>query len=775
MKSVCKRLTAYLLCVVLLVTSLSVMSVSAISTASASDAPILAYVPLDNRPVVYQRVQMAAGAAGFDIRLPDEELFVTKLDGQGGTGIKGSQHGDGAAIMDWLDQMEKDGCNTYIIHLDQMFSGGLVGSRHPDSETITAEELDIMERLLKISNDPSNKVYYIDIVMRLASTASYKGYESAQYSALREWGAIDRYIMNTSGFYTSDYDASVQQLNAIHTNYRKGTDGSTIAYNTSALTEANVKEYLAFRKRKMMLMNMMIQNIGTNSAYLVGVDDSTPNKNIQWNELAFLDARAEVMGLDYVRMSDTDSIGLMAVARCVNDYYGVRPRVQVRYYGNKADANDDYGNDTLRKSVDDHILCLNADSVSSNADIEVLVLTQPDSSYKDQTYKDNIDALVKKANSNISNHIPTIVIEVSEVYGDAWGNGSKNLQDELLNNVEIGRLMGYSNWNTVGNSIGIALGMGVARYSYLDYEENITAESHNWHLQSLTYAFVKDISYNARNKLNTWHSYAKSSFHYWLVKTKGWYDNNFFLDQTAGTVNNMDSYDGKSDGNVTSGRAYINKALEDFMRGNAKSYVGSTYTAPTATADYIVNKLLDDQIYTNFNRTVQTADIGTIKLSDFYFPWDRHFEIYFTVTATVENEHTYYSNQKNWTDADGNATNVLWRVPTAQTAKTFKAHATEQYSAVASLKDASGNTPSDTAYVGTGYTVSINSVTYIAVVKADVNGDGLIKTNDVRAVMMHVLGQSKLSTAQQAAANVHTDNLAITSTDARQLLQMTLR
>ncbi len=769
MKHLWKRAVACLLCAAMMIVPVSG------ETSTGTEAPILAYVPLDNRPVVYQRVEMAAGAAGFDIRLPDEELFMTKLDGQGGTGVNGSQHGDGAAIMDWLEQMETNGCNTYIIHLDQMFSGGLVGSRHPDSETITDEELDIMERLLALSNDPSNKVYYIDIVMRLASTASYKGYESAQYSALRSWGAEDRYIMSTTDFYTTDYEASVAQLEEIHANYRIGADGSTIAYDTSALTEANVNEYLAFRKRKMMLMNMMIQYIGTNSAYLVGVDDSTPNKNIQWNELAFLDARADVMDLDYVRMSDTDSIGLMAVARCANDYYGVRPKVQVRYYGNKADANDDYGNDTLRESVDDHIACLNAASVDSGADVEVLVLTQPDSSYSDQTYKDNIDALVAKANSNISSHIPTIVIEVSEVYGDAWGNGSKNLQDELLNNVEIGRLMGYSNWNTVGNSIGIALGMGVARYTYLDYEENITEESHIWQLQSLTYAFVKDVSYNARNKLNTWHSYAKSSFHYWLVKTKGWYDNNFFLDQTAGTVNNMDSYDGKSDGNVTAGRAYINQALEDFMRGNAKSYVGSAYEAPTATADYIVNKLLDDQLYTNLNRTVQTADIGTIELSNFRFPWDRHFEIYFDVTATLEgNGHTYYSNQKNWTDSDGNTANVLWRVPVAQTVQTFKTHATEQYGSV-TLTDANGGTPVSSAFVGTGYQVTISGVTYTAIVKADVNGDATITSADVRDVMRHVLGQSTLTTAQQAAANVHTDKLQINSTDARQILQMVLR
>ncbi len=770
MKSSFHRFTALLMCAVMLLT---VVPYTAATVSAASTAPIMAYVPLDNRPVVFQRVEMTAGAAGFDIRVPDESLFMTKLDGQGGTGINGSQHGDGMAIMDWLDEQEAEGCNTYIIHLDQMFSGGLVGSRHPDSATVTDQELNIMERLIALSNDPQNKVYFIDIVMRLASTGSYKGYELAQYNALREWGAKDRYVMNASSFSTTDYDTSVNLIDQIAANYRKDPNGSTIAYNTSALTSANVNEYLSFRKRKLTLMNMMIQRMAPGTTYLVGVDDSSPNKNIQWNELMFIDARAKAMGHDYTRMSDTDSIGMMAVARCVNDHYGVRPKVQVRYFGNGADKTDDYGTDTLRENVDSHIECLNARSVSSNADIEVLVLTQPDSSYTDASYSTNIDSLINQANANIAAHVPTIIIEVSEQYIDAWGNGYKNLQDELLNKVEIGRLMGYSNWNTVGNSLGIALGMGVARYTYLDYEEAITSESHSWHLKNLTYALVKDISYNARNKLNTWHHYATNSFHYWLDKTRAWYDANFFLDKTSGTVNNMDSYDGKSDGNVTAGRQYINKALEAFMRGKGGSYV-SGYQTFTANADYIVNLLMGDQVYTNFNRTVQTADIGTITLSGFRFPWDRHFEIWFDVSATCDNTHTYY--QKGvWTGEEGTTVNVLWRVPVAQSVSAFKTNANECFSASISVKDLSGATAASTALVGTGYTVTIGSETYIAVVKADVDGDARVKSSDVRDVMQYVLGAETLTTAQQAAANVHTDNASITSTDARRILQLSLR
>ena len=367
----------------------------------------------------------------------------------------------------------------------------------------------------------------------------------------------------------------------------------------------------------------------------------------------------------------------------------------------------------------------------------------------------------------MKNDVPTIVLEVSEVYIDAWGNGYKNLQDELINNVEIGKLLGYSNWNTVGNSTGIALGMGVARYTYLKYEENISAESHDWHLQSLTYAYVKDISYNARNKLNTWHSYAKSAFHYWLSKHIGWYDNNFWLtNPSIPEADNMDNYDGKADGNATMGRNRLNTALEDFMRGNGSKHLPNAESFD-ANADTITARLKGDEMYTNLNRAVQTAKIGTITLSNFRFPWDRHFEIYFDVSGSFTSARTYYNKVDT----------LIHRVPTKQTASDFKAHAAEQYGvSTVVVRNKNGITIGNNDLVGTGYAVTLgsDSTTYAAVVYAETDGDGKITTSDVRQVVQYVLDVETFSAAQKAAADVD-GNAKISSTDARRILQLALR
>ena len=123
MKHLFKRVTACLLCVAMLVIPMQLSPVAA----EAAEKTVLAYVPLDDRPVVVDRVVYGAGSAGFDIVLPpDASWYQTHLDNQlvnkDNPDTKYTderQVGNGAAIMDWLEEMEASGCDHYIIHLDQ--------------------------------------------------------------------------------------------------------------------------------------------------------------------------------------------------------------------------------------------------------------------------------------------------------------------------------------------------------------------------------------------------------------------------------------------------------------------------------------------------------------------------------------------------------------------------------------------------------------------------------------------------------------------------------
>ncbi len=768
-----KRMLSALLALVMIVTALAVAPIG-VSAEVSSDMPLLAFVPLDNRPVCTDRVLYQARSAGFDLRLPDEDLYRTYLDGQG-VNANGTQHGDGTKIMDWLEQMDKQGCDYFIIHLDQMFSGGLVGSRYPDTTAVTSVESNIIDRLIVLTNDGNNHVYFVDTVMRLASTGGYKGYVQGEYGSFREYAALPRKQLDTAGFRTADYNTSVGQLDAIVAGYQTAPSGDWIGYYTgertdwmAPLTQDMVNEYHAFRRRKLDLLNLMMQFGNRTATYIVGVDDSSPNVTIQTNEINFIKARMEALGYDYYLFADTDSLGMMALARCVADHYNDPTKVKVRYYGSKIDvAADSYDFGTLRTNVSSHLACANAAVVDNDADMELLVLTKADTTVKstgaeDTKYTANIRALIDQAKYNIANNIPTVVVDCSTESNFQMSAvlGYTNLQDELLENLDVTRLLGYSNWNTVGNTLGIAIGQGVARYTYLANADTISADSHVAFVQAMTYSYIKDITYNARQK----HSETQWTFQWWINNTiggSGWNSSNFYAEMMA--YNDGDSY--KQDWELCRGERVVNNGLEWYimMNRDPNDYNGC--------GQQVLNAVEAGAIYTDLNGTVQTAQVGDVSLSRFRFPWYRQFEMTFDIAATVG---SYMVEQS-----------LIKGVMPGTTVAAFANEARAQFGASGVvLGKWDGTAPATNEALGTGYSASIvideyTSYSYTIVVMGDVcgataeGGDGKINTADAREALRYALKITDFSAAQIAAADIDaTGN--VNTADAREILRMSL-
>ena len=772
MKHLFKRVTACLLCVAMLIVPMQFSPVSA----QTAEKPVLAYVPLDDRPVVVDRVVYGAGSAGFDIVLPpDASWYQTHLDNQltnkdnpDTKYTDESQVGNGAAIMDWLEQMEADGCDYYIIHLDMMFSGGLVGSRYPDTHYDAdgylniSEQLEIAERLAALSEKPENKVYYVDTVMRLASTGGFKGYEIDMYNKIRAFAKQARFDLNEANWVTTDYATACKILtdpnDSIYKFYNVGANWATLDKN--GLTDEQIKLYNLARQRKMRLINYMMQ-YAPSSYYIIGVDDASPEVTIQTNDIDFIHSRMKAMGIEYSLFADTDSAGLMALSRLATDYYNdTKIPVKVRYYGDMADKPaDGYDIGTLRTNVQSHVECANGVVTDGTGKVELLVLTKISDSHTIQangassTYRNNIDKLIAQAKSNIANNIPTIIVDCSTEsnYRSSWVKGNsdsanyKNLQDELLKNVEISKLMGYSNWNTVGNTLGIAIGQGMARYTYLANETNITAASHEAFLKAMTYAYVKDITYNARNKMQdyTW------QFQYWISNKaggSGWNNGNFFASMMA--YSDGSSY--KEDWELSRGEHYVNNELTWCMMrgGDANAYSGC--------GQQVLNAIKAGEIYTDLSGRVTTMSIANVTLDNFRCPWYRQFEITFDIDVTLN----FY-----------NVGNFLTGITASETVSIFADQAAVQFGVSSVVvKDFNGNTAAADVKVGTGFSVTANGSTYTVVVYGDVDGNGFSNTIDVRNVMANVLGSVSYTAAQTTAAD-HDGDSKVTSTDARRMLQ----
>ena len=430
--------------------------------------PVVAYIPLDNRPVNKDRVEYLAQSVGIKLLMPEEHLYRTALDNMT-PNPDGSTLGNREALLAWVKEMDKT-CDYFIISLDQMLSGGLVGSRWLDNTDLTFE-YEIADTVIDLCKN--NTVYLFDTVMRLASTGSYGGYQLDEYYMLREYGQVARKTLTGK-------DLTVENIIA---GYRFDQNGKKVS---TPLPESALDKYHASRTRKLVIADYILRNVGDDLEFIyVGVDDSSPQTTIQTNEINYL---KNLIGDRGVLSAAADELGMCCLARMATQIYG-KIEVTLTYYGQGKDqAADEFDIGTLGENIGNHLVCLNTkETTSANEGLQVLILTRSSSS------SDRI-SLMRHLESNLENNIPTVLLDVS---GKAY-----NLSYMLFHQYDIGvtELLGYSSWNTAGNAMGIALSQGIARYAYLSSVEKSTDEANEGFLKSMTFAYIKDVCYKAKGK-----------------------------------------------------------------------------------------------------------------------------------------------------------------------------------------------------------------------------------------------------------------------------------
>lgn len=423
----------------------------------------IAYIPLDNRPVNKERVEFLAGAAGFELLIPDEDLYRTALDNMT-PNSDGSTIGNRKALLEWLRSVEQD-CDYFVISLDQMISGGLVGSRYL-SNTDLSFETEVCDYIIDLAK--TKHVILFDTVMRLASTVGYQGYDLDTYNTLRSYGKQAR----------KQLSGSQLTVDNIIAGYRYDTNGNYISVTVS---DERLDRYLASRERKLRVIDYLLTNASEDIERIyIGVDDSSPEITIQTNEINYI---TSIGGDNMTVFAGADELGLMGIAAVATDVYG-QAECNVTYFGEgKTWSADGFDTDTLETCINKHISSIGAtyDSKSEDA-LQVLVLTQSNS----RSYY--ADQLMKQAVANISAGVPTCIIDAS--------NNNYELPQKMLDyDYDIACLLGYSNWNTVANATGIALSNAVARYAYIYNSETVTEESNDDFLKTLTFGLIKDISY----------------------------------------------------------------------------------------------------------------------------------------------------------------------------------------------------------------------------------------------------------------------------------------
>lgn len=481
-----QRLLAVMLACLLLSGCGAVRTEPVDQESAPTDEPVIAYVPLDDRPDNVERAVYLADSLGYELAMPEADDYRTRLQDQP-LNENGTQYGDRADLYEWVLAQEAAGCDRYILSLDQLLSGGLVNSRSMwESEPVTLSdgttltEEDLLENLLStLAADADNQVWLLESVMRLAPTVGYDHWDLEGYNALRSYGMAGRPVLEGEKLTISNIEAD----------YRLGSDGTVLALSEFGLEEWEVAEYLSARTRKLSLSDQMLETVSRpgyeNFHVLIGIDDSSVEDSIQKNEIAYL--RSLLREGDAL-LSGVDDLAFKAIARLYLDEIGWQgANVSVRYYGGTEDQPAcDYDYQPLTTIMEEHFDFFGLTEADPGAEeLRILVLTQPADEAQKAAY---YEALIADLNDCRKAGMPVVLIDAGNgTYGTAF-------HDTLTEETELGWLLSYAGFLDMAIVTGTALSHGVARYAFLHHGEQTEATERAF-ARTLADSILKDFCY----------------------------------------------------------------------------------------------------------------------------------------------------------------------------------------------------------------------------------------------------------------------------------------
>ena len=448
------------------------------------DSLKVAYVPLDDRPNNYECMEYMAQSLDYELLMPEPDAFSTRLNS-----AEGSKSGDRAAVYEWLLKQEENGCDRYIIFLDQLLSGGLVSSRaitapepvRLSDGTVMSEEKLLQSLMQVLGSDPNNRVWLLDTVMRLAPTVGYGQWTLEDYKNVRAYCAEARPALS-GGSLTVDKIVSDYELSA---------DGKLIDPADFGTDADMVSVSLAARERKLRLADALFDAVNGSAVFkmLYGIDDSSEADSIQKNEIEYI--RTLLREGDAL-LSGVDDMGFKALAKMYLDDIGWQgAAANVRYFGGRQyEAACEYDYRSLEEIITEHFEFFGIEQ-SGSAELQVIVLTKPEDEDRKNRY---CGELIKELDDCLDEGKPVILMDAGN---NAYGNDFRKI---LCKKIELGKLIAYSGMLDMANLTGTAISHGIARYAYL-VNGDISESAERGHMKVLADVIIKDICY--RNIVRT--------------------------------------------------------------------------------------------------------------------------------------------------------------------------------------------------------------------------------------------------------------------------------
>lgn len=468
-------------------------------------AGIISIIPLDDRSVNYECLQMLGEAAGFDVRLPPKAWLGTPW-----------RVGEMERLRRWLLQ-QAESAAALIVAIDTLAYGGLVNSRRStDSLETVMQRLECLRTVKQLR--PELTLLTFNVLMRI--TRSNDAEEEKAYWA--EYGAR---IFRLS--YLEDRSAMAVAAPA---------ELEEIAALRQEIPTALVEDFLAGRRRNHTVNRTMIDWAAQGIFdYLIIPQDDTVDYG--WNIAEARDLRRyvnEVGATDRVSIyPGTDETAMLLLARYAARRAGFVPRVRLRYSGAGADrVITAYEDRPMTEMVKAHVGPLDGVVTdATNADI-VLFVNAPaeiqghgpeqwalrlhasqitslpsvcQAALADYRHRSSGAATLREMHTvhrNLPEFVRALTQEIAAgrtcaVVDVAFVNAGDLALGELLERMPtLSQLAAYAGWNTAGNTLGCALSHAVIRH--LQIRHGATPEALAAHARFLFLRLVEDYLFMAK-------------------------------------------------------------------------------------------------------------------------------------------------------------------------------------------------------------------------------------------------------------------------------------
>lgn len=387
---------------------------------------LIAFVPLDDRPVTRQLPQMLGTIAGARVLEPPQSLLGNYLT-----------FGQPDAVIAWLNGSRARDANSVVVSTDMLAYGGLVASRvpgvtYPDAYFRLAE-LRTLRRL-----HPNAWIGAFGTVMRLAPTGvPALGPAQNFFAAYPVWDYLQQYA--------NLHDPPLP------------SETAKAAHLRELIGEPVLQAYLDERARNLAVDLLAIRHTadGDVNTLVLGQDDAGP-VGLHLKDVAALKAAVQQQHVgDRVAIEPgADELGMALVAQALARSIHWTPRVQVRYSAPDGGSyNDPLEYAPIDVAISSLITLCGAQRTDAQPDIVLYVRVPKPTVAQDAALLEEMQA---DERAGVSVAFADLTFLENRFTDQA------RFAQELLRTGVASKLDAYSSWNTNANTVGTAVAEAVA-------------------------------------------------------------------------------------------------------------------------------------------------------------------------------------------------------------------------------------------------------------------------------------------------------------------------